>query len=111
MQKRSKKPNSQVTCAHCKIGRKPTTDPETGIRWHSYKESNGIDYDNYVSPCADQTKQGLTAYKKQSLEYVTEKVVAARSRLNILQANAKRIKGTKEATVIQMAVLRVQNLF
>jgi len=99
---------SETSCERCRIGNKRFVDE--GIAFHSYKLSNGYDYDSYTSPCADQTPAGMKAYRKQSLEFVMQKVRDAKDRLSILEATASRVRDAKTTGGIALAVERVKSL-
>ncbi len=97
-----------VVCELCRAGYKRCVDE--GIAYHSYKLSNGYDYDSYTSPCAIQTPEGMKAYRKQSLDFVMQKVRGAKDRLAILESNADRVREAKTTGGIELALKRVQSL-
>jgi hypothetical protein len=81
-----------------------------GVRYHNFKQSNGLDYDNVVYPCFYQTARGMALYRRQSLAFATERVIAARGKLNILESNVKRIKQAPDVDSIALALERVKSL-
>ena len=60
-------------CSHCKWRHKRFLGDEN-IYYHSWKESNGQDYDTYTAPCDVQTKAGSEAYRRDALRRVRDKI-------------------------------------
>jgi hypothetical protein len=99
-------------CVHCEIGhtRIVMSGGRTSYSVHRWKESNGVDYDWVEMPCEDQSKSGLNAYRRQSLAFVTQRIIEVRGKLAVLEANAGRIKDANVASNIYMALERVKNI-
>ena len=93
-------------CGHCEAGRR--RELVDGVLIHYYKQSNGYDYDNYHSPCEDQTTAGLAAYRKEALLTMRSRIRAHSSALEILRANAATIKKTRSAFAIEAALNRTE---
>jgi hypothetical protein len=93
-------------CYSCDLKRDRFLDE--GVYYHSYKESNGYDYDSYVAPCGIQTPEGMKAYRKQSLDFVRQRIRDAKEHLAILEANAEQIKKAKDVSGIISALGRVR---
>jgi hypothetical protein len=101
----SKKP----TCVHCEIGRTLVV-LSGGQRVHRYRESNGVDYDWYSSPCHKQTKRGMASLRREALGTVTQRIIEIRGKLAVLEANASRIKEATHPSNIELALERVKTL-
>jgi hypothetical protein len=93
-------------CGHCEAGRR--RELVDGVLMHYYKQSNGYDYDNYHSPCEDQTAAGLAAYRKEAMLTMRNRIKNHTSALEILQATARTIKKTKSAFAIEAALNRTE---
>jgi hypothetical protein len=98
---------SKHVCQLCKDGRRTFID-DSGIRWHSWKESNGMDYDNYTYPCTG-TDTNFAAYRKQSLEFVKKEVDKAQGKLSELRSVMAEIKAAKHIHQITTVVERMRN--
>jgi len=95
---------AEATCWLCEHGNKRFLDG--GVYWHSHKESNGYDYDNYTSPCGDQTAKTLEAYRKRELEILQANIDRAQEKLDALKSTRDGIKKAKTAS----SILRHMNL-
>jgi|HubBroStandDraft_1064217.scaffolds.fasta_scaffold640048_2 hypothetical protein len=106
------KAKQKPACVHCEIGRTriEMSGGKTAYRVHRWKESNGVDYDWVEMPCEDQPKSGLNAYRRQSLAFVTQRIIEVRGKLAVLEVNAARIKDADHASNIYMALERVKNI-
>jgi hypothetical protein len=93
-------------CGHCEAGRR--RELVDGVLMHYYKQSNGCDYDNYHSPCEDQTAAGLAAFRKEALLTMRNRIRNHTSALEILRSNAGIIKKTKSAAAIEFALNRTE---
>ena len=81
---------SKVKCYHCDWGRKRFEDE--GVFYHSYKESNGIDYDNYVTVCEDQPADAIGKFRKAALEKVKTVIKKQQKLVALLKSKAVLIK-------------------
>lgn len=99
---------STPKCFHCELKRHRFV--EDGVAFHSFKQSNGYDYDHYCEPCGNQTPEGLKTYRKQSLASVRQKINGVKSTLQILEANADGIKKAVTVGGIMLALRRVEPL-
>ena len=96
-------------CVHCEIGRTLVV-LSGGQRVHRYRESNGVDYDWYSSPCARQTKKGMASLRRVALAEVEQRLVEVRGKVAVLEANAARIREADHPSNIELALLRVKSL-
>jgi len=104
-----KKSGAKPTCEHCLAGHN-VYEGDGGQRIHRIKQSNGVDYDWYDVPCHVQTKKGMTAYRRQSLAFVTQRIVEVRGKLAVLEANAGRIKDADHPSNIYLALERAKTV-
>lgn len=86
--KKQKKPKV-VECSHCKVGR--TRQREGGIYFHTYKESNGMDYDRYTSLCAIQTDHGIELLRARALASLDKELAEAKVHVKDLKQSIKHI--------------------
>lgn len=93
-------------CGHCEAERR--RELVDGVLIHFYKQSNGYDYDNYHSPCEDQTTAGMAAYRKEALLTMKNRIAAHTSALEILRSNVGIIKKTRSAAAIEIALSRTE---
>src|SRR5271154_3323923 len=83
---------------------------EDGIAFHSYKLSNGYEYDNYTSPCENQTKEGMATLRKGALSELKSLIQHAKDTLSILQAHAATVRKTKTPSSITVNLERAKML-
>lgn len=109
---KAKPQSSKSKCFHCEIGRAviEMSGGKTAYRVHRWRESNGVDYDWVEMPCESQPKSGVNAYRRESLAFVTQRIVEVRGKLAVLEANASRIKDAAHPSNIYMALERVKDI-
>jgi hypothetical protein len=83
---------------------------EDSIAYHSFKVSNGVDYDNHIVPCAVQSTKGMSRYRRQSLTFVTAKVIALRAKLALAESKLQAIKTAKTPGKITEELEKVKYL-
>lgn len=106
------KAKQKPKCEHCSIGHTliELSGGDTAYRVHRYKQSNGVDYDWVTVPCHNQTKKGMTAYRREALSFVTQRIVEVRGKLAVLEANAGRIKDADHVNNIYLALERAKTV-
>jgi hypothetical protein len=95
-------------CVHCKFSRRRIQSD--GVFYHTFKESNGYDYDTYTAVCGNQTKEGLKAYRSQALTELKKKVTAAAQRLRVVESVHRQIKKATTVGQIQSALYHTEHL-
>jgi len=105
--KRQSSKSKKVTCFYCDNNRRVWVDND-GVRMHSWKESNGMDYDTYTAPCAIQ--ENLNRYRQQALTYATQRVDEAKGRLAHLRMLLGEIKKADHAYKIHHAMEQLREV-
>ena len=82
--------SSKRACFLCHLGH--TRTKSKGLFYHTYKQSNGMDYDNYTELCQIQTPSGRELIRANTLQKLDEELSVAKTRVSELKAVIKRTK-------------------
>jgi hypothetical protein len=84
----------EVACFHCRMERK--RQKVKGIYYHTYKESNGMDYDSYTELCRVQTPSGLEILRARALQKLDQHLREAQTRVKNLKLAIKEVRKAKQ---------------
>jgi hypothetical protein len=97
-----------MNCVHCKFNRKRTE--VDGVFYHTFKESNGMDYDTYTVPCGVQTKEGLRTFRNHALTDLRKHAAAAAAKLRTVESLQRRVRKAATVNEIQSVLYHTEFL-